>query len=437
MIRKLTMGFALVAGLLVTPQVSSSASASTQITVWKGTNLQQTASTYWEPPLNATTRFTDGRAFVKISVTGKPSNKEVQPAVCFWRDEGTTRNKYETCAATNGVTFTGTGTFYIDLGTPQSWWKKNGVYDWSKQASRGRIMIKNPGTSGKLLLASRCGQACYPGGLEALSPHVPITMSGELIFVAKGQKLACPSDWNTPLCGTGGGGGTTPPPTTPPPTTPPSPTTPPPTTPPPTSGLDVTITPGDRSLAVAWSDPVAKRFQVRYRQAGTSGYEWFPSETTNGRTITGLVNGRAYEVEVRKYVHPNWQPWSTFSGTPNGTGGSATTAPPAPTPTPAPTPAPGGGTGTVSVPATNTTPALSVAPSSGQLAATWSHPSAKLFQFRYSTAGSTQWNWDQPAQTTSRTVTGLTNGQAVTVEVRAYVNGNWRAWASVQATPGS
>ena len=207
MIRKLTLGLALCRRSHRDPaRCRHRRVPARQVTVWKASGLSQTASEYWQPPLSTTTKFTDGRAFIKITVTSKPSNKTVQPAVCFWRDEGATKNKYETCAGTNGVTFTGTGTFYVDLGTPQSWWKKNGVYDWSKEASRGRIMIKNPGTSGKLLLASRCGAACYPGGLSALSPHVPITMSSELIFVAKGQKLACPSDWNTPLCGTGGGG---------------------------------------------------------------------------------------------------------------------------------------------------------------------------------------------------------------------------------------
>ena len=89
------------------------------------------------------------------------------------------------------------------------------------------------------------------------------------------------------------------------------------------------------------------------------------------------------------------------------------------------------------MPATNTTPALAVTASSGQLAATWSHPNAQLFQFRYPTDGVLAVELGQAGTTTSRTVTGLTNGHEVTVEVRAYVNRAWRAWATVNATPGS
>jgi hypothetical protein len=101
----------LAAALVVVPAASISQAAGTQTTVWKASGLQQTASTYWEPPLGSTTTHTNGRAYIKITVTSKPSTKSVQPAVCFWRDEGTTKNKYETCAGTNNVAFTGTGTF--------------------------------------------------------------------------------------------------------------------------------------------------------------------------------------------------------------------------------------------------------------------------------------------------------------------------------------
>jgi hypothetical protein len=223
------------------------------------------------------------------------------------------------------VAFTGTGTFYIDLGTPTTWWKKNGVYDWSKQASRGRIMIKNPGTTGKLLLSSRCGDACYDG--SDLNQHIPITMSSELIFVAKGEKLACPSDWNTPLCGSGGGGG----------------------------------------------------------------------ETTTTTTTTTVPGG----------------------------GGTTTTTTSIP---------PGGGS--VTVPATATTPRVTVTPGVRSLATTWSHPVAKLFQFRYKADGTSQWNWIAPTRSLSETVSGLASGQRYRVEVRAYVNGSWKGWASVSVIAG-
>ena len=80
----------------------------------------------------------------------------------------------------------------------------------------------------------------------------------------------------------------------------------------------MTITPGDGSLAVAWSDPVAKRFQLRYRPAGSHRLGVVPVGGVQ-RTHDHRTRQRpAYEVEVRKYVHPKWQPWSTFTATPNG-----------------------------------------------------------------------------------------------------------------------
>ena len=442
MLKQVLTSVALAAAALVAvPAASITQAAGTQTTVWKASGLQQTNSTYWEPPLGSTTTFTNGNAYIKISVTSKPSTKQVQPAVCFWRDEGATKNKYETCASTNGVTFTGTGTFYIDLGTPNSWWKKNGVYDWSKQASRGRIMIKNPGTSGKLLLSSRCGAACYPG--SDLNQHVPITMSSELIFVAKGEKLSCPSDWNTPLCGSGGGGGgTTPPPPAPSTTAKPTTTTTAPggggggttpTTPtaPPSSAATPTIevTPGNGSLAVRWDHPQADLFQFRYKATNTEKWEWDKAAKTNARTVSGLVNGKQYDVEVRAYFNGKWNPWGSTVASPNGSGSTATTT--------TTTTAPGGsGGGAVTVAATATTPKVTVTPGDRSLTTMWSHPNARLFQFRYQAENTSSWDWIPPTRTSSKTVSGLTSGQDYTVQVRAYVNGSWKGWASATVAAG-
>ena len=423
------------AALVVVPVASITQAAGTQTTVWKASGLQQTASTYWEPPLGSTTSNTNGRAYIKISVTSKPSNKTVQPAVCFWRDEGTTKNKYETCAGTNNVTFTGTGTFYIDLGTPNSWWKKNGVYDWSKQASRGRIMIKNPGTTGKLLLSSRCGEACYQG--SDLNQHIPITMSSELIFVPQGEKLACPSDWNTPLCGSGGGGGggtttttTTVKPGTTTTTVKPGTTT---TTTAPSGAAtpSIDVTPGNGSLAIRWTHPQADLFQLRYKATNTQKWVWSPAAKTNARTVSGLVNGQQYNIEVRAYFDKKWNAWGSTIASPNGSG--ATTTSTAVTSTTSPG---GSGGGAVTIPATSTTPKVTVTPGARSLTTAWSHPVATLFQFRYQAQGTKGWDWIAPTRSSSTTVSGLTSGQNYTVQVRAYVNGSWKGWASATVAAG-
>ena len=86
-------------------------------------------------------------------------------------------------------------------------------------------------------------------------------------------------------------------------------------------------------------------------------------------------------------------------------------------------------------PGSATTATVNVTPGDRSLATTWSHPSAKLFQFRYKAANTSQWNWDKPTNDRSRTVSGLANGTRYDVEVRLYLNGAWRAWNSVRAAP--
>jgi hypothetical protein len=323
MFKRLLAGAFVATGILVTPMAQTSgASGPDQISVWNATGLSQTSSSYWEPPLNQPANYTlppdyaNGQAYIRINVTSKPSTKEVQPAICFWR-HGTTRFQFETCARTNGVTFTRTGTFYIALGSPDSWWKKNGTWSWATPASVGRIMIKNPGTNGKLLLSSKCGQACYDG--NDLEQHVPIVMDSELIFVGKGKTLnppaswrgGCPSAWS-PACS--GGDTTT--------TTVASPTN---TDPPPTAGSTtvpgtattptVTVTPGPSSLAVTWSHPNARQFQLRYKATNVSSWIWDQPAQTTSRTITGLTSGRRYDVQVRAYIGGQWQGWTSAVAT--------------------------------------------------------------------------------------------------------------------------
>ncbi len=163
----------------------ANAEAAQQITIFKWTG-SQTAGSYWQPPVTQPSSYTSpnyagGRATVKITVLDKPSSKPMQALVCFWR-HGARKFQFETCKAV-GQPIINEGTYVADLGSPQSWWKKGGTYDWSQRASVIRIMLKDPAT-GKLFLSQKCGSTCYRGA--DLGQHVPVRFSGELTMVAKG-----------------------------------------------------------------------------------------------------------------------------------------------------------------------------------------------------------------------------------------------------------
>jgi hypothetical protein len=157
--------------------------------------------------------YRDGRLYWRLDVTAKPSNKNVIGQLCFWR-HGTRRFQYETCSPSS-FDFSTEGTYYFDAGAPGSWWKLNGNYNWSLQASVIRFMLKDP-VSGKLLFSKSCGNACYPNPEELLN-HVPVDMRLEVVMVSKGTTFTPPTNWRqgcpkawSPLCsGSGGGGGTT------------------------------------------------------------------------------------------------------------------------------------------------------------------------------------------------------------------------------------
>ncbi len=441
MITRLLAGAALAASVLVAPQVIPSASAAgpDQISVWKASGLRQTSSSYWEPTLNqpgnytADPNYATGEAYLKLVVTSKPSAKAVQPAICFWR-HGATRFQFETCAKTDSFSFTKTGTYYVALNSPvgpnaDDWWIKPGGFGWATPASVGRIMIKNPGAQGALLLSKNCGGACY-GNAAELEQHLPIVMDSELIFVGKGKTFSppadwqagCPSTWSSSCRGGGGGGGGESTTTTTTTTTPGATTT---TTPSGSDLVSLTATAGNGSFQASWSHPNGLQYQFRYKATNQTGWAWDSPTRLTSRTVNGLANGTTYDVEVRTYYGGKWRPWASTTVTPVGS--ATTTAPTTTTPS-------GGGSG--STPGTASTPKLSVTAAPSALAAVWSNSSANLFQLRYKTASLTSWTWFAPASTTSRTIVGLSSGTAYDVEVRAYIGGKWRPWSSVVGIAG-
>ena len=86
----------------------------------------------------------------------------------------------------------------------------------------------------------------------------------------------------------------------------------------------ITVTPADKALAVTWDHPSAVKFQLRYKTAASaSGWKWNTPTTTKSTTLTGLVNGTAYDVQVRILIGGTWQAWNTATATAGASGGPA------------------------------------------------------------------------------------------------------------------
>ena len=141
-------------------------------------------------------------------------------------------------------------------------------------------------------------------------------------------------------------------------------------------------------------------YDVRYRTGGGSWRELADDvkSTSTTATITGLTNGTAYAVQVRAGNSAGDGPWSA----------SATGTPVA----------------TASAPAAPSRPTLTAG--DGQLGARWTAPSdsgAAIddYDVRYRT-GDGSWREladDVKSTSTTTTITGLTNGTAYAVQVRA------------------
>ena len=173
-----------------------------------------------------------------------------------------------------------------------------------------------------------------------------------------------------------------------------------------------TLTPGDRQLGVSWTAPASNGaaitdYDVRYRRSGggwTDHPVQFPDRST---TITGLENGTSYEVQVRAGNSVGKGSWSANA-----------------TDTPA------------SVPSAPARPTLT--PGDRQLGASWTAPASNGaaitdYDVRYRRSGG---GWtDHPVQFPDRstTITGLENGTAYEVQVRAgnsVGKGSWSASAT-------
>ena len=173
-----------------------------------------------------------------------------------------------------------------------------------------------------------------------------------------------------------------------------------------------TLSSSSGQIAASWSAPgnngaAITHYDLRYRSGSGS---WTVSENISGtsRTITGLTNGTSYEVQVRAANSRGDGPYSS----------SATATPGA-------------------VPGKPSAPSL--IPSNGQIMVSWSAPSSTGGAITHYDVGyrrSGNYTLINNISGTSRTITGLTNGQSYEVRVRAANAVGDGAWSNTtSATP--
>ena len=194
---------------------------------------------------------------------------------------------------------------------------------------------------------------------------------------------------------------------------------------------------GNEQATLTWSNP-DNRYILRYRYRvaleGTviDTVDWQQidgsDKDTTSHTVTDLINGTTYSFQVQ----------AVGAGSMIGTASETVTATPRVPPTQRPRPVP---TPVVEVPAAPT--GLSASAGDGEVTLTWddpNNPDILSYQYRQAAEGTDieSVDWRQIAgsnqDTTSFTVTGLTNGVAYTFQVQALGSSNTVSDASNTAT---
>ena len=149
----------------------------------------------WTSPVN----YADGRAFLRLEVTKKPSELETLMQLCVWR------NSFVDEACTGYQTVATLGTYWIDFGIPSKWWKTPN-WNWTQPFDYAAIMVKDKASGELLMTGNSCGTHCYTGP-DNLANHTPIVFRASMIVVAKGATLnapgwnTCPDTWTTTCTG--------------------------------------------------------------------------------------------------------------------------------------------------------------------------------------------------------------------------------------------
>ena len=169
-----------------------------------------------------------------------------------------------------------------------------------------------------------------------------------------------------------------------------------------TKPQNVQAVPGNGQVTLTWDAVENAEDYVVYSYVD-GGYHKLGYSDVNSFTATGLTNGKKYGFIVKAWVNGGWNAWS------NDDAVYAT---------------PVGGTDVRNVKAV---------PGNGQVALTWNKVSGATNYVIYSYADG-KYTKQGYSDTTSFTVTGLTNGKEYGFIVRSYANGTWCGWQPSDAT---
>jgi len=138
-------------------------------------------------------QYKEGKAYLCMDVTSKPTSYEVGAQVCIWHYHP---GLGEACSWADQTRFTDEGTSYFDMGKPSEWWSGEAGVDWSVNMSEWqdmRILIRDPANGMCQFRASG------PGACSNIGAHLPILFHVTLYLVAEGDRLAAPAGWECPL----------------------------------------------------------------------------------------------------------------------------------------------------------------------------------------------------------------------------------------------
>ena len=184
---------------------------------------------------------------------------------------------------------------------------------------------------------------------------------------------------------------------------------------------DLTITPGDGSLALAWTAPgsdggsAITGYVVEHRQTGAGDDAWAETSVAAdvlSHTLDSLTNGTAYDVRVAAVNSAGGGVWATLAGIPRN-------VPDAPQD-------------------------LTITPGDGSLALAWTAPGSDggsaitgyVVEHRQTGAGDDAWaETSVAADVLSHTLDSLTNGTAYDVRVAAVNSAGGGVWATLAGIP--